>query len=233
MQKLKVAAVVLTAGLATSTFYNYAFKSGRERLINSEVDRLGSYGACNDYRIEQTTAENVLVANGSDAVPALINGLGNWWNNDRRMNAINALSKIVSKNPDNVPLVVAALIGRLDDWNSGVQSTAAEALGRIGDPTAVPALMKALEDDGFWNGAQRNAARSLGWIASKYPEYDWGPVVHALIGKWGETWMRMEISGALNDIARGNPQYDIPPRMRSYYWSDKAERDKEDQASEK
>ena len=54
------------------------------------------------------------------------------------------------------------LMARLEDVNESVRWSAAEALGRLGDGQAVPALMARLEDED--ESDRRSAAEALGWL---------------------------------------------------------------------
>ena len=61
-----------------------------------------------------------------------------------------------------VPLLIQAL----GDWDEDVRRAAAEALGAIGDPRAVPPLIKALGDYGeYWYDVRRAAAEALGKLS--------------------------------------------------------------------
>ena len=107
-----------------------------------------------------------LGTSGEPAVEPLIDALrhapqpGETTDEPIRLNAANALSAIGSP-------AVPALISLLnDDSPWWVRATAADTLGDVGEPStdAVPALLRALEDESEW--VRRNAANALGTIGA-------------------------------------------------------------------
>ena len=81
------------------------------------------------------------------------------------------LGRMRSRHPDAVPLLQAALGQRLPpEYGVGVERNAvarnaARALGKLGDPGAIPDLLSALEDDD--DGLREAAARALGELRAE------------------------------------------------------------------
>ncbi|HAV62147.1 MAG TPA: hypothetical protein DCY13_07255, partial [Verrucomicrobiales bacterium] len=69
----------------------------------------------------------------------------------------------------------------LGDYDSDLRQAAAEALGRIGDPKAIPPLVKAMHDSSRWVGrASAGALQALHWT----PESDNDRRLHeSLLGR--------------------------------------------------
>lgn len=109
---------------------------------------------------------------GPQAIPVLINGLSNE-DEDVRYRVIDMLAAMGE--PAVLPLMAV-----LADGNSKGRGGAAEALGRIGDIRAVPALIEAAkrkEEDEL----QYGIIAAVGEIAKKHPEYDWRAVAMVLV----------------------------------------------------
>jgi phycocyanobilin lyase alpha subunit len=81
------------------------------------------------------------------------------------------LGRMRSRHPDAVPLLQAALRQRLPpEYGVGVERNAvarnaARALGKLGDPGAIPDLLSALEDED--DGLREAAARALGELRAE------------------------------------------------------------------
>jgi HEAT repeat protein len=90
------------------------------------------------------------------AVPALINALLNDKDGDVRLNAAWALGNLPRLDLNNQEKrqayapIIEALVKALDDENWRVGEYAATALGRLGEPSATPALLKRLGDKSNW-----------------------------------------------------------------------------------
>jgi len=135
------------------------------------------------------TVREAVVQLGAQAVPALIQALGDG-DRDVRKAACGALGVIGD------PHAVPALIQALGDGDSRVRSAACGALGAIGDLQAVPALIQALGD---WYSDVRGAAcAALGAIGDPH-------AVPALIQALGDRdkVVREAACGALGAI--GDP----------------------------
>jgi len=81
------------------------------------------------------------------------------------------LGRMRSRHPDTIPLLCAALGQRQPRQpaagveTNAVSRNAARALGKLGQPAAIPALLAALEDDD--DGLREAAARALGELGSR------------------------------------------------------------------
>jgi HEAT repeat protein len=54
-------------------------------------------------------------------------------------------------------IIVKVLVSRIDDKNESIRISAAQALGKIGDPSAIPALINGLEPRSYWSGFDKTA----------------------------------------------------------------------------
>jgi HEAT repeat protein len=127
-------------------------------------------------------------AAGAPAVPLLIQALGDWWSEDVRRAAAEALGKLGD------PQAVPALIQALGDSDRDVRAAAAEALGKLGNPQAIPALIKALRDGSY--DVRRAAAEALVKIGT--------PAVPALIQALRDSYSSVraaacEVMGTIGD----------------------------------
>lgn len=93
-----------------------------------------------DPRI-QWQAAHALGDLGEESQDHLIRALEVTWDRDERIGIIEALGLIGGNR------VVAPLIAQMDDRSNEVRWEAALALGETGDPAAIPALRRALEDE--------------------------------------------------------------------------------------
>jgi HEAT repeat protein len=100
----------------------------------------------------------VVVGLGAPAVPALIQALGDGWD-DVRAAAAEALGNLGD------PQAIPALIKALGDYWYDVRRAAAEALGKLGDPQAIPALIQALGD--YQDDVRRAAQQAIQQIQTK------------------------------------------------------------------
>jgi HEAT repeat protein len=91
----------------------------------------------------------------------------------------------------------SALLQALKYGSPNVRKTAAYALGRLGEPRAVPALMQALKDKD-WNGREA-AAEALGELGDKRAM---PALIQALKEDWG-WWVRESAAKALSKL--GDP----------------------------
>jgi HEAT repeat protein len=99
------------------------------------------------------------------AVPALTRNLYYSWGYEVRQTAAEALGNI---GPTAKPAVPVLIVSLLTDFGH-VRSEAAMALGKIGDPSAIPALVQALDDDEV--NVKIDAAESIAFLADqKFPE---------------------------------------------------------------